>query len=115
MFIGLLCNHVVYLQKKRRRRRKKNTKTGQNYIVTTITACATVQNEGPASPMEWYFVVSVILAPAPLPRLVLFTNPMKVKYKQRFQTMRYFVSVYSIFLYLTISNGHYIYKVTYCH
>lgn len=52
-------------KKKRRKKEEKNTKTGQNYIVTTITACATVQNEGPASPMEWYFVVSVILVPLP--------------------------------------------------
>lgn len=37
-------------------------------------------------------------------------QPVKVKFKQRFQTMRYFVSVYSIFLYLTILNGYkYIY------
>lgn len=56
-----------YICKKKEEEEEKNTKTGQNYIVTTITACATVQNEGPASPMEWYFVVSVILVPPPTP------------------------------------------------
>lgn len=46
-------------------------------------------------------------------RLVLFSNPFKkekIKCKQRFETARYFVHVYSFFLYLTISDGHiYIY------
>lgn len=62
MFIGLLCNHVVYLQKKK----KEIYSNRSNYIVTTIAACATVWNEGPASPMEWYlwsFSVSVIIVP----------------------------------------------------
>lgn len=49
-------------------------------------------------------------------RLVLFSNPFKkekIKCKQRFETARYFVHVYSFFLYLTISDGHiYIYIYT---
>lgn len=61
LFICLLDNTVTmwyYLQRKIR----KKYITGQNYIVTTIAACATVQNEGPASPMVWYLWYYCLLA-----------------------------------------------------